>query len=164
MESRAMHVKLETTPTACQRRSSTLASRNSVFPPSGIGPHGRYACDEYALNGPPPLVERVADFRGVASPVLRDSAALAGLALSAAGAAGLSTLESPIVRALPRDGLALILFLDLGHIAVHTLPERETVVLNLLVAAGRDPQMAVDVFARKFGVSETLPARAFDRG
>jgi S-adenosylmethionine/arginine decarboxylase-like enzyme len=100
----------------------------------------------------------------VASPVLRDAAALAGLALSAAGAAGLSTIESPIVRSLPRDGLALMLFLDVGHIAVHTIPDRELVVLDLLVSAGRDPQKAVDVFARKFGVSEARNARTFDRG
>ena len=39
-------------------------------------------------------------------PTDRDAAALAGLALSAAGAAGLTTTEAPIVRALPRDGLA----------------------------------------------------------
>ena len=115
-------------------------------------------------NGPPTLIQRVADFHGVSSPVLRDAAALAGLALSAAGAAGLGTIESPIVRSLPRDGLALILFLDLGHISVHTLPDQETVVLDLLVAAGRDPQKAVDVFARKFGVAEVRATRAFDRG
>ena len=98
------------------------------------------------------------------SPVLRDAAALAGLALSAAGAAGLSTIESPIVRSLPRDGIALVLLLDVGHISVHTLPDRELVLLDLLVSAGRDPQKAVDVFARKFGVSEARAARAFDRG
>lgn len=115
-------------------------------------------------NGPPPLIQRVADFRGVSSPILRDAAALAGLALSAAGAAGLSTIESPIVRSLPRDGLALMLFLDVGHISVHTLPDRETVVLDLLVSTGRDPQKAVDVFARKFGVPEARAARAIDRG
>ena len=116
------------------------------------------------MSNAAPLIHRVADFRGVTSPALRDGAALAGLALSAAGAAGLSTNESPIVRELPRDGLALTLFLDLGHITVHTLPDRETVVLDLLVAAGRDPQKAVDVFARKFGVAEARVARAFDRG
>ena len=111
-----------------------------------------------------PLVHRGADFRGVSSPLLRDGAALAGLLLSAAGAAGLSTIESPIVRSLPRDGLAVILLLDLGHVAVHTLPDRELVALDLLVAAGRDPQKAVDVFARKFGVPESRTTRASDRG
>jgi S-adenosylmethionine/arginine decarboxylase-like enzyme len=116
------------------------------------------------MAGAPPLIQRVADFRGVSSPLLRDGAALAGLALSAAGAAGLSTIESPIVRELPRDGLALMLFLDVGHLSVHTLPDRETVVLDLLVAQGRDPQKAVDVFARKFGVKEARATHAMDRG
>jgi S-adenosylmethionine/arginine decarboxylase-like enzyme len=58
------------------------------------------------------------------------------------------------VRTLTRDGLAAILLLDAGHMAVHTFPERETVVLDLLVPAGRDPQTCVDVFARKFGIAE----------
>jgi S-adenosylmethionine/arginine decarboxylase-like enzyme len=116
------------------------------------------------MSGAPPLTHRVADFRGVSSPLLRDSAALAGLLLSAAGAAGLSTIESPIVRVLPRDGLAVILLLDLGHVAVHTMPGRETIVVDLLVSSGRDPQKAVDVFARKFGVAEARAGRTLDRG
>jgi S-adenosylmethionine/arginine decarboxylase-like enzyme len=116
------------------------------------------------MTGAPPLIHRVADFRGVSSPVLRDSAALAGLLLSAAGAAGLTTIESPIVRSLPRDGFAVILLLDLGHVALHTIPERELVVVDLLVAAGRDPQNAVEVFARKFGVPEARAGRTLDRG
>jgi S-adenosylmethionine/arginine decarboxylase-like enzyme len=109
-------------------------------------------------------VQRVADFRGVQSPLLRDGSALAGLMLSAAGASGLSTTESPIVRTLPRDGLALLLFLDAGHMAVHTFPDHELIVLDLLVATGRDPQKAVEVFARKLGVAESKPGRASYRG
>ena len=96
-------------------------------------------------HGPPPLVHRTADFRAVTSPILRDGAALSGLLLSAAGAAGLSTAEPPMVRALPRDGLAVLLLLD------------------LLVPAGRDPQKAVDVFTRKLGAGEARSGR-LDRG
>jgi S-adenosylmethionine/arginine decarboxylase-like enzyme len=114
-------------------------------------------------HGPPPLVHRTADFRGVTSPVLRDAAALSGLLLSAAGAAGLSTAEPPTVRALPRDGLALFLLLDLGHVTVHTMPARETLLLDLLVSAARDPQKAVDVFTRKLGSAEARSGR-LDRG
>ncbi len=106
------------------------------------------------MTGALPLIHRIAHFRGVASPIVRDGGALAGLVLSAAGAAGLTSIEAPIVRALPRDGLAVVLLLDLGHIAVHTIPDREIAVVDLLVAAGRDPRTAVDVFARKFGVPE----------
>lgn len=100
----------------------------------------------------------------MSSPLLRDGTALAGLLLSAAAAAGLTTVESPIVRSLPRDGLAVVLLLDLGHVAVHTVPDREIVTLDLLVAAGRDPQPAVAVFARKFGVPESRASRVVDRG
>ena len=114
-------------------------------------------------HGPPQLVHRHADYRGVTSPILRDGAALSGLLLSAAGAAGLSTAEAPMVRTLPRDGLAVILLLDLGHVAVHTLPARETLLLDLLVPAGRDPQKAVDVFTRKLGANEARSGR-LDRG
>jgi S-adenosylmethionine/arginine decarboxylase-like enzyme len=114
-------------------------------------------------HGPPPLVHRTADFRGVTSPILRDAAALSGLLLSAAGAAGLSTAEPPTVRTLPRDGLAVLLLLDLGHATIHTMPARETLLLDLLVPAGRDPQKAVDVFTRKLGFAEARGAR-HDRG
>jgi len=114
-------------------------------------------------HGPPPLVHRTADFRGVTSPILRDGAALSGLLLSAAGAAGLSTAEPPMVHALPRDGLAVLLLLDLGHVSVHTIPARETLLLDLLVPMGRDPQKAVDVFTRKLGAKESRSGRS-DRG
>jgi S-adenosylmethionine/arginine decarboxylase-like enzyme len=114
-------------------------------------------------HGPPPLVHRTADFRGVTSPILRDGAALSGLLLSAAGAAGLSTAEPPTVRELPRDGLAVLLLLDLGHVSVHTIPSRETLLLDLLVPSGRDPQKAVDVFKRKLDATEARSSR-LDRG
>ena len=67
------------------------------------------------------------------------------------------------MRELPRDGLAVILLLALGHLTVHTMPERETLLLDLLVPAGRDPQKAVDVFVRKLGAAEARGGRA-DRG
>ena len=97
------------------------------------------------------------------SPLLRDAAALSGLLLSAAGAAGLSTADPPMVRQLPRDGLVVILLLALGHVVVHPVPSRELILLDLLVPAGRDPQKAVDVFTRKLGVAESRSGR-LDRG
>jgi S-adenosylmethionine/arginine decarboxylase-like enzyme len=114
-------------------------------------------------HGPPPLVHRTADFRGVSVALLRDGSALSGLLLSAAGAAGLTTAEPPLVRALPRDGFAVVLILDLGHVTVHSIPSRELLLLDLLVAQGRDPQKAVDVFTRKLGHAESRAGR-LDRG
>jgi hypothetical protein len=46
---------------------------------------------------------------------------------------------------------------------VHTVPARELLLLDLLVPAGRDPQKAVDVFARKFGTAESRNGR-LERG
>jgi len=46
---------------------------------------------------------------------------------------------------------------------VHTMPARETLLLDLLVPAGRDPQKAVDVFKRKLDASEARSGR-LDRG
>jgi S-adenosylmethionine/arginine decarboxylase-like enzyme len=114
-------------------------------------------------HGPPPLVHRTADFRGVTSPLLRDGEALSGLLLSAAGAAGLATAGPPMVRTLRRDGLTVVLLLDLGHVVAHTIPSRELILLDLLVPTGRDPQKAVDVFTRKLGTSEARSGR-LDRG
>lgn len=88
---------------------------------------------------------------------------MAGLMLSAAGAAGFSTIESPIVRHLTRDGVVAVLLLDVGHLVVHSFPDRESVIVDLLVASSRDPQAAVDVFARKFGLHEQRPPRSFTR-
>lgn len=111
----------------------------------------------------PLLVHRTADFRGVAAALLRDASALSGLMLSAAGAAGLSTAEPPLVRTLPRDGVAAVLLLDIGHVTVHTVPAQQLLFLDLLLPHGRDPQKAVDVFARRLGVAEARPGR-LDRG
>ena len=110
-------------------------------------------------HGPPPLQHRSADFRGVRSPLLHDGAALSGLLLSAASAAGLSSTESPILRQLPGGGLAAVLLLDLGHLTAHTMPQRDLIMLDILVAANRDPQRAVEVFVRKLGARESRGTR-----
>ena len=108
-------------------------------------------------------MHRTADFRGLSAATLRDGAMISGLLLSAAAAAGLTTTEPPLVRQLPRDGVAVVLLLNLGHVTVHTIPARELLLLDLLVPAGRDPQKAVDVFVRKFGMAEARNNRP-DRG
>jgi S-adenosylmethionine/arginine decarboxylase-like enzyme len=104
-----------------------------------------------------------ADFRGVPSSLLRDQASLSGLLIAAAGAAGLTTVESPMVRSLPRGGLVIILLLDLGHVALHTLPDEGVLAVDLLVSAAKDARKAIDVITRRLNVR---PARAThsDRG
>jgi S-adenosylmethionine/arginine decarboxylase-like enzyme len=84
---------------------------------------------------PPSLTHDAADFRGVPASLLRDQAALSGLLIAASGAAGLTTVEPPVMRLLPRGGLVIILLLDIGHVAVHTVPDEGVLALDLLVSA-----------------------------
>jgi S-adenosylmethionine/arginine decarboxylase-like enzyme len=112
---------------------------------------------------PPLMTHDAADYRGIPASLLRDQASLSGLLIAAAGAAGLTALDPPIVRALPRGGLVILLLLDLGHVAVHTLPDEGVLALDLLVSARKDARKAIDVVTRRLTVR---PARAThaDRG
>lgn len=91
----------------------------------------------------------IADLTGVAAPALRDATALTGLLIAAAGAAGLTTIGAPVVRQLPSGAVAAVLFLDACHITLHSLPDREMLLLDILAPASRDAQKALDVFTRR---------------
>jgi S-adenosylmethionine/arginine decarboxylase-like enzyme len=95
--------------------------------------------------------------------LLRDQAALSGLLIAASGAAGLTTVEPPVMRLLPRGGLVIMLLLDIGHVAVHTIPDEGVLALDLLVSARKDARKAIDVVTRRLNLR---PVRAThsDRG
>jgi len=42
-----------------------------------------------------------------------------------------------------------VLFLDACHITLRTIPEHETLLLDILAPATRDAQKALDVFTRR---------------
>ncbi len=96
----------------------------------------------------------VADFLGVTPLQLRDNTLLHGLLIAAAGAAGFSTVQAPLIKKRPNDGLAAFLLLDGCHIAVHTFPERELMLLDILSLATHDARKALDVFARRVEAKE----------
>jgi S-adenosylmethionine/arginine decarboxylase-like enzyme len=103
---------------------------------------------------PPPYTHLTADFVGVPSAQLRDATLIGGLLVAAAGAAGLSALGAPVVRALPHDGVAGVHLLDGCRIAVQTFPREELLLLDVLApaareGAAREAQRTVDVFARR---------------
>lgn len=110
------------------------------------------------------LVLTTADFRGVGGGLLRDTAALSGLLVAAAGAAGLTTIEAPLIRTLPRDGLAILQLLSAGHVAVHTFPDAGVLTLDLLVPAGREARPAVEVFTRRLQAREARSGPGQPRG
>jgi S-adenosylmethionine/arginine decarboxylase-like enzyme len=94
-----------------------------------------------------------ADFIGAAPAQLRDATLISGLLIAAAGAAGLTAIGTPVVRALPGDGIGAILMLADCHMAVHAFPERKLFLLDILTSASHDASKALDVFTRR------LPAR-----
>lgn len=112
---------------------------------------------------PPLMTHDAADFRGVPSSLLRDQASLSGLLIAAAGAAGLTAVEPPIVRSLPRGGLVIVLLLDLGHVTLHTLPDDGVIAVDLLVSAQKDARKAIDVVTRRLNL-RAIRATHADRG
>ena len=100
-------------------------------------------------SGDSPFTHVIADLSGVTTAALRDSSALTGLLIAAAGAAGFSTVGAPVVRQLPDGGVAAVLFLDACHITLRTLPERGSLLLDILAPATRDATKALDVFTRR---------------
>lgn len=90
-----------------------------------------------------------ADLTGISAAALRDGSSLTGLLIAAAGAAGFTTVGSPVVRQLPDGGVAAVLFLDACHITLRTLPERGSMLLDILAPASRDATKALDVFTRR---------------
>jgi S-adenosylmethionine decarboxylase len=109
------------------------------------------------------LTHVVADLTGVAAAALRDAGSLTGLLIAAAGAAGFSTIGAPVVRQLPNGGVAAVLFLDACHITLHTLPDNEILLLDILCPASRDAQKALDVFTRRLA-PKALRSEARSRG
>jgi S-adenosylmethionine/arginine decarboxylase-like enzyme len=101
-----------------------------------------------------------ADFLGVSQALLRDAPLISGLLVAAAGAAGFSSAAAPTSRQRGQSGVTAVLLLDTEgcHFAAHAFPDRELLLLDVLVPADRDAGKAVDVFVRR------LAARKVNRG
>ena len=104
-----------------------------------------------------------ADLIGVHGDSLRDATMLSGLLIAAAGAAGYGAIGAPVVRQLPAGDVAGVLLLDGCHIALHSFPERELLLLDILAPASRDARKALDVFAKRL-VPQQIRSEARPRG
>lgn len=105
----------------------------------------------------------LADFAGVPGAQLRDTALLGGLLVAAASAAGLASHGAPAVRTLPDEGVSGLLLVEGCHIALHTFPDEELLLLDVLARATRDARRALDVFARRLQ-ARSVRADALPRG
>lgn len=95
-----------------------------------------------------------AEFHGVASEPLRDAALLGGLLIAAASAAGFSLTGVPLVREHVHGGISAIVLLDQGHLAVHALAERQTLLFDAVAPASHDFRKALDVLSRRLGARD----------
>jgi len=96
----------------------------------------------------------IADFLGVPAAPLGDRTLVSGLLIAAASAVGIGIVGAPLVRQLPNEGIAGLLMLEECHIAVHTFPARQLLLLDVLVLETHDAGKALDVFARRLGARE----------
>jgi S-adenosylmethionine/arginine decarboxylase-like enzyme len=95
-----------------------------------------------------------AEFIGVSSEQLRDAALLGGLLIAAANAAGFSPIGVPTVRKHVGDGVSAMLLLMGAHIVLHSIPERQTLLFDVVGPASHDFRKAVDVFARRLSARD----------
>lgn len=91
----------------------------------------------------------VADFVGVPANQLADRTLVGGLIVAAAGAAGIHAPGVPTIRERQAGGVTAALLHDDCHITVHSIPERELLLLDVLVPKAIDASRAIDVFARR---------------
>lgn len=96
-----------------------------------------------------PLAHVSADLIGVRSGALRDVALLSGLLIAAAGAAGLNAIGAPVVHHAPSGAIAAVLLLDPCHVSIHSLPERELALVDVLARDAAAAEKALDVFVRR---------------
>lgn len=90
-----------------------------------------------------------ADLSGIGSGPLRDAALLSGLLIAAAGAAGLNTAGSPIVRTAPSGRISAVLLLDPCHVSIHSLPDRGLALVDVLALDATFATKALEVFVRR---------------
>lgn len=94
-----------------------------------------------------------AEFIGVPLEQLRDSALLGGLLIAAASAAGFSLSGVPVIRDYPA-GVSAVVLLEQGHLAVHALLDRQTLLFDAVAPASHDFRKVVDVFARRLSARD----------
>jgi S-adenosylmethionine/arginine decarboxylase-like enzyme len=103
----------------------------------------------------------LADLVGVAPDLLSDSDLVRGLLIAGASAAALNPNGIPAVDTSTGPERSMVLIVGGGHIAAHTFPERQLLLLDVLCDAKHDPRRVLEVFARRLSTrdirSETRP-------
>ena len=90
-----------------------------------------------------------AQFRGVPAEQLRDATLLGGLLIAAASAGGFSPIGVPSVKQRGAGGVSAVLLLDGAHLTLHALPDRQTLLFDIVAPSSHDFRKVIDVFARR---------------
>jgi S-adenosylmethionine decarboxylase len=109
------------------------------------------------------LTHLVADLVGVPPAQLRDASLMSGLLIAATSAAGMSPVGAPLVRQLPHEGVTGFVMLDGCHMLVHTFPDHELLLLDVLAPPTQDGRKALEVFARRLSPRE-IRSEQWERG
>jgi len=94
----------------------------------------------------------ITELTGITVPTLADEHALAALAIAAAGAIGLTAHGPPTTRSGPQ-GIAIGLLGHGGHVVLHARPDGGTCLVDVATPNATPPARAVEVIARRLGVS-----------
>jgi S-adenosylmethionine/arginine decarboxylase-like enzyme len=95
-----------------------------------------------------------AQFRGVPAEQLRDATLLGGLLIAAASAGGFSPIGVPAVKQRSAGGVSAVLLLDGAHLTLHALPDRQTLLFDILAPSSHDFRKVIDVFARRLAARD----------
>jgi S-adenosylmethionine/arginine decarboxylase-like enzyme len=90
-----------------------------------------------------------AQFRGVPPDQLRDATLLGGLLIAAASAGGFSPIGVPTVRQHRSGSVSAVLLLDGAHLTLHALPDRQTLLFDVIAPPSHDFRKVMEVFARR---------------
>jgi len=90
-----------------------------------------------------------AEFLGVPAEQLSDARLIGGLLIAAASAAGLGNAGMPSVRCQTDGGVSAVLLLDSGHIAVHSVPHDQVLLLDVIAPVAHDFRKVVEVLSRR---------------
>jgi S-adenosylmethionine/arginine decarboxylase-like enzyme len=91
----------------------------------------------------------VAEFTQVDPLLRRDADRLSGILVAAVGAAGLHALGPAMVRTDGSGGVGVALLLEGGHAALHTVPETDVILVDLLARISTDLEPAYRVLSRR---------------
>ena len=96
----------------------------------------------------------LADLVGVPPDLLGDSDLIRGLLIAGASAAALKPSGLPAVDTPTGPERSMILIVAGGHIAAHTFPERQLLLLDVLCDSRHDPRRVLEVFARRLSTRD----------